>query len=191
LDHQEESTMRREPILLQSVQKEELDDGRLVLRVKVRNREQRTLHAYGSVRRIQYDSATKTLTLSLHDGHIGEDSPLARHLKEPLFVALEPDAETEVAIRVHGVINRLVPASEPGKAATVEKLRIREAEHTHIEIGCQDTPFYFNPNGPSIREQLTRWTGAVGKATFDLRPTGNKGKRGKKDLDGSKKPQQD
>lgn len=160
--------MKKDALDIRSLKVEVVDDDQLVVRITVRNREARTVHAYSSVRRVQYDPATRTLRLCLHDGHVEEDSPVARHLKKPRFVDLKGNADSEITLSLPPVMRRLVPSAEAGGAARAEVLDLSQAEHVEVEVGFQDTPFYFNPAGPSMRAQLSTWQGAVARVRHDV-----------------------
>src|SRR5438045_2219271 len=84
-----------------------VEEGNLIVRVKIFNPEYRTLHAYRSPRRILYENATGKLTLYFHDQRVEEDSASLRHLPEPTFVSLEGNAEAEIKISLPKVMNRI------------------------------------------------------------------------------------
>ena len=50
--------------------KTENEEEWFVVSIKVENPMDRTLYAYGSVRRLFYDNNTKKLTIYLHDQHL-------------------------------------------------------------------------------------------------------------------------
>jgi len=148
----------------------DVEEENLVLRVKIFNPTQRTLHAYESRRQLLYDNATGNLTLCLHDQHIQEDSPYSLHLTEPQFVTLEGGAETEIKISLPKVIKRIRSAAEKGDSgASIELLRVSEAKEVQLEIAYNATPFYHNPKADNAK-QLKEWGCNIAKANFKLKP---------------------
>lgn len=146
------------------------EEDRYVVRINVFNPENRTLYAYGDVRRIRYDNVTGKLILDLNDEHIDENSFEAVHLKRPRFVPLEANTETEIKLALPKVINRLRSAAERGGSGPIsEKLQISEATELDVAIAHQDTPFYYNPK-VSMARQLKEWGSAVTKADFKVAP---------------------
>ncbi len=66
-----------------------------------REPENRTLYVYGSPRRIFYDKAAGKLTLLLHDQHLtADEEKYSPHLREPRFVLLEANTETELILKL-------------------------------------------------------------------------------------------
>ena len=146
-----------------------LEEEMLVMRVKIFNAGQRTLHAYRDPRLILYDNATGKLTLYLHDQHVEEDSPLSHHLPEPALAPLEGKTETEIKISLPKVMNRFKSAAERGGSGPItEQLRVSEANEVHLEIAYNDTPFYENPN-TDFAQQLLEWGCNIAKAHFKLK----------------------
>lgn len=161
--------LKNERIELKSITSE-VEEKKFVIRIKIFNPEERTLHAYGSPRRILYDNATGKLTVCLHDQHIEEDSIISRHLPQPSFVPLEGKTETELKISLPRIIKRIRSAAERGGSGPVtENLRISEAKEFDVEIAHQDTPFYYNPKIDNAR-QLKEWGRTIAKAHFKLEP---------------------
>jgi hypothetical protein len=163
----EESMLEQESIELRAVTAK-VEEGRFIVRVKVFNPKERTLYAYGEARRVLYDDATGILTVHLHDQHVEEDTIISRHLRQPRFVPLEGNTETEIALSLPKVIKRLRSAAERGESGPVsEQLHISEATRIELEIAHQDTPFYYNPKEDNAR-QLKQWGHTIAKGTFDL-----------------------
>lgn len=146
-----------------------LEEKDLVISITVRNRADRTVHAYGSPRRVLYDNATRKLTLELHDHGHGpeEEKRIEQHLKQPRVVPLEGGTETTFKVKLPTVIHRLRPAAERGTGALFEDLRISEAKEIELEIAHQDTPFYYNPKVDNLR-QLRTWGRVIAKARLKL-----------------------
>jgi hypothetical protein len=145
-----------------------VEDDRIRLEVTVFNPEDRTLYAYGSVRRIQYDAATHALTISLHDRHIDPDHPIAPHLPQPRFVQLEGRTSTTVELTLPRIVRRIRSAAErTGGEPMTEELPIAEATQVTIEMAHQDTPYYYNPRLDKP-EQLRQWGDQVASTTVPL-----------------------
>lgn len=143
-----------------------------VVSVKVENPTDRTLYAYGSVRRVFYDNNTRKLTLYLHDQHLSpeEEKIISQHLKQPRFVPLETDTKTDIKLTIPPVYIRTRTAAERGGSGPMtEELRVAEATEIEIEIASQDTPFYYNPKVDNAR-QFKEWGNIISKAKFKVEP---------------------
>ena len=145
-----------------------VDNDHLVLDIKVLNPEDRTLYAYGSPRRIVYDDATRTLAVNLHDHHIDPEHPIAPHLPQPRFVALEGGTVTNVRVTLPRILRRIRSASErtPDEPITEEQ-RLSEARTVTVEMAHQDTPFYYNPRLEKSR-QLREWGNRIATITTPI-----------------------
>jgi hypothetical protein len=160
--------MLEQPVIEIQDVKGRVDGERIVLDVAVRNPQARTLYAYETVRRIQYDPATRELTVSLHDHHIDADHPIAPHLLQPRFAQLEGGTVTPVTITLPRVVRRIRSAAErEGGEPMVEVLPIEQATRITIEMAHQDTPYYYNPRLDKV-EQLRTWGEPVATATLPL-----------------------
>jgi len=151
--------------------KGQMEEDKFVVRVKINNPEKRTLYAYGSPRRTFYDNTTGKLTLLLHDQHMSaeEERIYSPHLRQPRFVPLEANTETELVLKLDPVLNRLLSAAERGTGPAFEELHISQAKEIAIEIAHQDTPFYYNPKVDNAK-QLKDWGKPVAKAEFRISP---------------------
>lgn len=160
--------MSKETINLRALTAE-VEGEHLVVRVTIFNPEQRTLHAYREPRRILYDNATGKLTLYLHDQHVQEDSSISHHLREPRFVPLEGNTETEIKISLPKVMRRFRSVAETGGSGPItELLPVSEAKEVQLEIAHNDTPFYYNPRVNNAK-QLKEWGRHIAKADFKLK----------------------
>lgn len=158
-----------------------------VVSIKVENPMDRTLYAYGSVRRLFYDNSTRKLTLYLHDQHLTpeEEKIISQHLKQPRFVPLETDTETDIKLTIPAVYIRVRTAAERGGSGPMtEELHVAEATEIEIEIASQDTPFYYNPKVDNA-SQFKDWGNIISKAKFKVEPA-VKGKTVKKDKNETK-----
>ena len=152
--------------------KSEKDDDWFVVNIEVVNNADRTIYAYGSVRRLFYDNNTKKLTLYLHDQHITpeEEKIVSPHLKQPRFVPLEADTKSNIKLTISPVYNRVRTAAERGGSGPLtEELRVAEATEIEVEIASQDTPFYYNPKEDNAR-QLKDWGNVISKAVVKVKP---------------------
>jgi hypothetical protein len=151
-----------------------VEEERFVMRMKVFNPKQRTLHAYKDPRHLQYDNVTGKLTLYLHDQTVGKNSTVSHHLPEPSLAPLEGKTETEIKISLPKVMNRFKSAAERSNSGPIiEQLRIYEAKEIYLEIAYNDTPFYENPKADTATE-LKEWGRSIAKASFKLSPFGQK-----------------
>lgn len=161
--------LEKETIQLKDVEAE-LEDGKMVVRVKVKNPLNRTIYTYGSVRQINYENATGKLTLYLHDHNQQSENSLNKfHLPQPRIVQLEGQTSAEIKLKIAPAIKRVRPAAERGDGPVVEELRVAEAKEIQVEIAHQDTPFYYDPKKSNLR-QFREWGKAVSKASFKVAP---------------------
>lgn len=152
-----------------TIQLEEIDanlkEENVVLTIAVRNPTDRTLYAYASPRRIEYDPSTRKLTVALHDQHIGPDHPMAPHLPHPRIEPLEAEGVTPVAVQLPPVVRRVRSAAERTSGEPmVEVWEITEATEVTVEVAHQDTPYYYNPHVDK-EAQLKRWGGQIARKT--------------------------
>ena len=170
--------MLKEPVIdIRSVTATQEPDGYTML-IRVYNPTDRTLHAYASPRRIQFDAATKTLSIAFHDQHIAEDSLIGKHLKEPKILVIEGKTEGEIKIRFPQTIKRIRPASETGGEPGVEEIHPETATTVSVEIAHQDTPFYYDPKTNNAR-QLKQWGNVIARKVLPVEGRDDK-KGGKK-----------
>jgi hypothetical protein len=162
--------LKQEAIQLSAI-KGQMEESKFVIRVKINNPENRTLYVYASPRRTFYDNTASKLTLILHDQHLTteEAEKYSPHLRQPHFVPLEANTETELVLKLNPILNRMRSATERGTGPIFEELRISEAKEIEIEIAHQDTPFYYNPNLDNAK-QLKDWGQIVSKAKFKISP---------------------
>jgi hypothetical protein len=159
---------RKETVELRALTAD-VEQENLVVRLKVFNPAQRTIYAYGSARRILYDNASGRLDLYLHDQHVQEDSSIAHHLREPRFVPLEGNTETEIKISLPKVMRRFRSVAETGGSGPItELLPVSEAKEVRLEIAHNDTPFYYNPKVNNAR-QLKEWGRDIATADFKVK----------------------
>jgi hypothetical protein len=158
-----------------------LEDDKVIVRVKVRNPTDRTLYTYGNVRNIQYDNATGKLVLALHDHrHEDDNDPNRFHLPQPKIIQIEGKTTAEIKLKIAPVIRRIKSHTERGAGGPVtEELHVAEANEIQVEIAHQDTPFYYDPKKSNLR-QFKEWGRVVSTASFKVTPPREKEKRNDK-----------
>ncbi len=119
-------------------------DGGLELRVTLHNTTDRALHYLSAVRALDYDPATRRLTVRLSDEG-REVVPGAANMRPPVS-RVDPGADAEVVLRLPETISRLVPSrdGDPERVA-FERLRIADAVEVVVEVAWADVPFYPDP----------------------------------------------
>jgi len=154
-------------IVLASISAEKADDG-YTLKIKLVNTGKRTMHAYASARRIQYDSATKTLNIDLNDDHVDDGGILSRHLKEPKILVIEGNTEGQITLKLANTLNRIKAANETTTGDyEIEVINPSEAEHIKVTIAYSDVPFYYNPKLNNVT-QLKAWATMHVSKVFDV-----------------------
>lgn len=149
-----------------------LEDDKMIVRVKVRNPTDRTLYTYGNVRNIQYDEATGKLILALHDHrHQDDNNPDKYHLPQPKIIQIEGKTTAELKLKIAPVIRRIKSHTERGTGGgpVTEELHVAEANEIQVEIAHQDTPFYYDPKKSNLR-QFKEWGQVVSTANFKITP---------------------
>jgi len=140
-----------------------LTDDQVHITVRIHNPASRTLYAYETPRRIRYDAATATIAVDLNDEHVDADHPIAPHLPQPRFLALEAGADTLLRISLPRVLSRIRSADErQGRGPLVEQYPLDQAERIALAIAVQDTPYYYNPREP-MATQLRAWGAQIAR----------------------------
>lgn len=135
---------------------------------RIHNPASRTLYAYETPRRLRYDAATATIHVDLNDEHVDEEHPIAPHLPQPSFLALEAGADTLLRITLPRVLNRVRPAEErQGQGPLVEQLPLDQARRITLAIAVQDTPYYYNPRESKVR-QLRSWGAQIARTEASI-----------------------
>lgn len=144
-------------------------EGRLMVWIVVRNDSERTVHAYATARKINYDPGERELELELNDENpapIGSASTRAL----PRFAAVEPGAEQAIELSLPPVMRKMAAEVEEG-SIVFEELPVHEAERVKVNVAWSDTPFY-----PDVREggkggpnQLRDWRKGVAGAEVRVR----------------------
>lgn len=152
------------------------EEQAVVVTLRLRNHSDRTLYAYSSPRKIQYDADTSRLRLVLHDE---EANPTVEpHLRRPHLLELEPESETEMRIELPLQIARLRAASETTtERPEVEQIPVEEATSVDVELAYAANPFYYSSAEETMGEQLRRWTDGQLQTTVEAKPPRGRGKR--------------
>jgi hypothetical protein len=148
--------MKEEP--LQVVKAEvEADDDEMVVKLRLRNDSDSTLHIIAGLRQLLYDPATRELTVRLTDSGLAELPMQPPYEAPPPLSAVDPHDEREITVKLPRFVTRI----EPGP--TVVQVPAHEATSVTVEIGWSDRPFYRDPRGKggSIRSQLQKWERGV------------------------------
>jgi hypothetical protein len=133
------------------------DDGQhVVLDIGISNSATRTMHLYASPRKIEYDPASRNLTVTLSDENTAE-LPGGTFV-HPRFTSVDGGGSTVIRVMLPRVITRLVQATDLPSAQT-EALAIHEATTVEVAVAWSDTPYYPDPRPAeySARAQLARW----------------------------------
>lgn len=132
------------------------DNGNnLIAEVRLHNTSTRTLHAYATARNMQYDAATRTLTVLLSDRLTGEGG--GTMFIHPRFVPVDPGGETVITLQLPRFLTRMLPGKDL-PAPKLERVPIHEATTIKVEVDWSDTPFYPDPRGQKhARQQLVDW----------------------------------
>lgn len=134
------------------------DDGtNVIVSMEVSNPSSRTLHAYATPRKVQYDEATQSLKLYLSDRNPNPNLTGGMNVL-PGFTSVDPSGKTTITVKLPRFLSQLVPGAVAGKAEW-KRLPIHEAKNVEVEIAYNDTPFYADPRQKSghVSEQLARW----------------------------------
>src|SRR4051794_39374458 len=141
------------------------DDGVTVsINIEFDNPTNQTLHVYATPRKVQYDAATRTLTVYLTDRNT--DQLQGGMIVHPKLRAIDPKEKTVVTITLPRVMNRLA-GSEGTPIATpkFERLPIHEADTIEVFVAWGDQPFYPDARptrrAATVKEQLVLWEKGV------------------------------
>lgn len=151
------------------------EEQTVVVTLRLLNHSNRTLYAYSSPRKIQYDADTSRLRLVLHDE---EANPSVEpHLRRPRLLELEPESETEMRIELPARIARLRAATETKtERPQVDQIPVEEATSVEVELAYAANPFYYSSAEETMGEQLRRWTDGQLRVTVQAKPPGGRGK---------------
>jgi hypothetical protein len=131
-------------------------DVDLQLDVEIESRASRSLLVVDEVRRVLWNSVTRTVEIWLADRpQPGDDGGLCRAVSLPNTRELAAGARMTVAVRVPRDLWRLTPRADG--SATVDHADLTQALAAIVHLSVADTPFYPRRDGPPAREQMAAW----------------------------------
>jgi len=159
---------RGAPLVVESFSVRRDDKGALKGEITLVNRGARTIQAYGSVRGLLFDPATKLLTVLLSDQRLlGVQH--ASHFLLPRAVAVDPGGKRLVEVPLPEVITRLTPGPDP-RAPALTTIPLSQAETAEVEVAWSEQPFYRDPRDQKgdMREQFLRWPQGFAVSRFPV-----------------------
>ena len=135
--------------------------------LRLQNPNTRAMHYIADVRGMEYDPATRRLTVRLTDeGRIPIPSTVQ---VQPTFRFVDPDSEAEIRLDLPQSIVRLGTPSPTGEV-TLEEHRIADAEEVVIDVAWADTPYYEDARPSAAKEMPTaRWQQGKSRVSYKLR----------------------
>ncbi|HXO30604.1 MAG TPA: hypothetical protein VOA80_24900 [Thermoanaerobaculia bacterium] len=133
------------------------DDGtNLKVNIEVRNTSARTLHAYATVRGMQYDSIKQVLRLLLRDREVASATGATQ--VHPRFAAVDPHETTVIPVTIPRELTQ-IDLNQKGPSPVLVRQPIHEAVTVEVEVSWSDVPFHVDPRSKakSMREQLVAW----------------------------------
>jgi hypothetical protein len=145
-------------------------EGRVHLRIAVHNDSDRTLHAYATARRIEYDRDTRKLQVELSDEN-REPPPAGSVFVQPKFVAVDAEGDRTIELDLPEVLHRIGPESDQTSLA-FEALPIHEATSVAVKVAWGETPFYPDVREPrrSPLQQLNEWREGTVRGEVEIEP---------------------
>ncbi|WP_429884786.1 hypothetical protein [Geoalkalibacter halelectricus] len=142
-------------------------EDKLEVEVTLVNEGDRPLFVTVGIRQILYDAASRTLDLWLSDHARSPDAHPGRcaTISVPRTEVLEAGARHPLRLEAPRHLTRLVPHED--QSFHFEDLDLTQTEQVRVHLGCSDRPFYHNPKGPAVLEQLKAWCAVV---EVDARP---------------------
>jgi len=124
--------------------------------IDVRSHSNQTLHLISSIRALDYDPITHTLSVGL------SESELPAHIKLHQFIAphtvpVAPKETATIQVSVPLVIRKVIPSSR--LSLGVEEVDISGVQKVKCEVAYSPTPFYPKPTNPpeKVRRALRSW----------------------------------
>lgn len=138
--------------------------------VEVENRADRSLLVVDELRRVTWDSATRTVELWLVDAPDGgEHHGTCRTVALPKTREVPAGKTVTFPLKVARVLWRLSPRADADPI--VERDDLGQVATALIHIAVADTPFYPTMSGPTAAEQAAAWGQVL---TITARRTGTK-----------------
>jgi hypothetical protein len=141
-------------------------ENKLEVVVTVENLGKNPVFVVEGMRRLEVTNDGQDLTLWFSDLEAPEDDPpnLHRDFTIPRLTAVEPGHKLNIRTEVPAQMKRLV-IGDDGKF-TIRPLDLEGVKQVYLKIGVDDSPFYYNPNKTSLREQLREW-GSIREVRID------------------------
>jgi len=138
-----------------SVKSMKMTDSGMEVLIRLQNPNTRAMHYISDVRALDYDPATKNLTVRLSDQGLTVIPSMVS--MRPTFRFVDPESEAEILISLPQTIVKLGQPSATGQV-TLEEHRIADASEIAIDIAWADTQFYEDTR-PSDSKELpaARW----------------------------------
>jgi hypothetical protein len=133
--------------------------------------EDRTLFVVSSVRRVQFDAATRTLRLSLAEAPTGTEPLQIRHFVMPGFTAVRPGASEDIRAPVPRILRLMTAMPSQAQGQGYEEIDTTQAERLELTVAFADQPFRPEPGASpeELRRQLAAW-GQTTQHTSLVRP---------------------
>ncbi len=132
--------MSRDTDLEATLQNLGVADGKLRLKLSLKNNADRAIHYIAAPRSYNFDAATSKLIVHLTDEHL----PLLHHgfRTHPKFRYLDPGANAEVTVSVPQTLNVLAQPAIPGERVGITAMNVGAATDIELQIAWSDTPYY-------------------------------------------------
>ncbi|KIH77718.1 hypothetical protein SAMN05660860_01199 [Geoalkalibacter ferrihydriticus] len=145
-------------------------EDKLEVEVLLVNEEERPLFVTIGIRQILYDAPSRTLNLWLTDHARSAEAPHGRcgTISVPRTQVIEAGARHPLHLDVPRRLTRLVPHED--KSFHFEDLDLSQAQQINVHVGCSEKPFYYNPKGPAVLEQLKAWCAVVEVSAHAAKP---------------------
>ena len=138
---------------------------RLDVAIEVRNNSKSTLHVISSVRSLDFDPATQTLSVGLSEPEPQREIKPLQFL-EPHTVTVAPRQTATLEVSVPLVIRKVVPSSKMGLG--LENLDVSGVQNVKCQIAFSSKPFY--PKSADSAEHMFRELRAWGTKTEKTLP---------------------
>ena len=135
--------------------------------LRLQNPNTRAMHYIADVRGMDYDPATRKLTVRLTDeGRVLIPSAVQ---VQPMFRFVDPGSEAEIRLDLPQSIVKLGPPSPTGQI-NLEEHRIADAEEVVIDVAWADTPYYEDTR-PSAKQEMpaARWQQGKSRVSYKAR----------------------
>jgi hypothetical protein len=144
-------------------------DDRLQLAIEIDNPSNRTVHAYSTLRKAQYDADTGRLELDLFDDVT--DRPRLGTFVLPRFTAIDPGSHGTVRLELPRVLHRM-RQGEGEVTPKIDAIPLDNVAEVEVRLAWSDTPFYSDQRDQSkpIVHQLGDWRLGVTETVVPVKP---------------------